>query len=54
MRQYATNVIDDDALPAEHDWLFIEVDDAVHFVVKRSKAKVRTIRGAWDDYLERS
>lgn len=46
---FDVEVIDDDALPHEHDFCFLRMADRWVFVVKRSRAaSPRVIRDAWN------
>jgi len=44
---YAVRFVEDDRLPLEQDWVFVEVDGVLYFVVKKSQVTPDVLEDAW-------
>lgn len=44
---YGVRFIDDDALPAGHDFVMVRTDEDTMFFVKRTKVTPRVLEQAW-------
>jgi hypothetical protein len=42
--------VDEDAMPGGKEWMFVEFDDAIFFVIDRAKVSAELLEEAWAGY----
>lgn len=50
--KYAVRFIDDDRLPPEQDWAFLECGGVTYLAIKRSRVTERALEEAWAAYRQ--
>ena len=50
--RHAIRFVEDDELPADHDWMLIQTPLAYYFFVKRSRVTQEVLEAGWAAYVE--